>query len=123
MKEYYVYMVRCSDSSYYIGVTNNVFCRVSQHNIGKSPKAYTYKRRPVTLVYSASFIDVYDAIAWEKKIKRWSKKKKEALIEGDTNALRQLSRSQYKKRIDAMVRRAHHDIYGVALNREVFTFV
>ena len=44
---------------------------------------YTYKRRPVKLMYTAEFGDVNEAIAWEKKVKRWSRRKKEALIAGN----------------------------------------
>ena len=62
-KEYSVYIMRCSDGRLYTGVTNDVPVRVSQHNLGINPKAYTYKRRPVQLVYSVCFRDVHEAIA------------------------------------------------------------
>lgn len=80
MREYYVYMVCCSDSSYYIGVTNDYESRLNDHQNGVDPKAYTFKRRPVKLVYLSEFPDISDAISWEKQIKRWSRKKKEALM-------------------------------------------
>lgn len=88
---YFVYMLRCSDDSYYIGVTNDVDHRIAQHEEGLDPKAYTFKRRPLTLVYSAEFNDVMDAISWEKHIKRWSREKKEALIENDRETLQKLA--------------------------------
>ena len=105
-------MVRCSDQSYYTGVTNSTERRVKEHNEGRDPKSYTFRRRPVELVYSAMFEDLYEAIAWEKILKKWSRKKKEAVIRGEWEALPQLSYSSYMKRIQsirAMVRRAHHD--------------
>ena len=93
MREYFVYMLRCSDGSYYIGVTSNLDERFAQHQDGWDPKAYTHDRRPVTLVYSADFDDVYDAIAWEKRIKGWSRKKKEVLIAREYEKLPKLART------------------------------
>jgi putative endonuclease len=54
-KEYIVYMLRCSDNSYYIGVTSDLQQRLRQHQSGHYQKAYTYKRRPVELVYTGVF--------------------------------------------------------------------
>lgn len=81
-------MVECADGKLYIGVTNDVARRISEHNLGTHKSAYTYKRRPVHLVYTVEFNDVYDAISWEKHIKRWSNNKKKALIRGDETALK-----------------------------------
>ena len=80
LKYYYVYIVKCSDGSYYTGVTNDVQRRIAEHDAGLDSKAYTYKRRPIQLMYSEYFFDVRYAIDREKQIKRWSRKKKEALI-------------------------------------------
>ena len=110
MKEYYVYILRCCDDSYYTGVTNNYELRVGQHNEGGNSRCYTFKRRPVRLVYLSEFFDINEAISWEKQVKRWSRKKKEALIQQSYEMLPQLASNQYFKRIDDMVRRAHHDI-------------
>ena len=85
--EYHVYMLQCSDNSFYIGVTNDVDRRLHEHVTGTSADAYTFKRRPVTLVYSATFSEVQDAISWEKQIKRWSKAKKKALMKGQEEIL------------------------------------
>ncbi len=92
MKEYYVYILLCSDGSYYTGVTNDWELRLNQHQEGCDPKAYTHSRRPVKLVYLASFPEIYEAIDWEKRVKRWSRKKKEALIKGEYEKLPELSR-------------------------------
>ncbi len=93
MEKFFVYMLNCVDDSYYIGITNNLKMRMEEHYNGFKEGSYTYKRLPVELVYSASFDYVLDAIAWEKRIKRWSRAKKEALINNDTNSLRKLSHS------------------------------
>jgi putative endonuclease len=82
-----VYIVQCSDGSYYTGVTNDVTRRIDEHNHGIDSTSYTFSRRPVALVYSSSFEDYMEAIAWEKHIKRWNRKKKEALMRGDENSL------------------------------------
>ena len=58
-KNYHVYMVRCADGSYYIGMTNDCQRRVDEHRNGIDPKCYTYSRRPVELVYTALFTDVW----------------------------------------------------------------
>ena len=91
MKSYWVYILRCADESYYVGVTSRVDERVAEHNAGGNPFAYTYIRRPVKLVYEQSFANVDDAIAAEKRIKGWSRAKKDALICGDWNAIRRLA--------------------------------
>jgi putative endonuclease len=92
LKSYWVYMVRCNDSSYYIGVTNDLERRLSEHKTGRDHKSYTSSRLPIALVYSAEFSDVRDAIDWEKHIKRWSRAKKEVLISGEREKLIPLSK-------------------------------
>lgn len=92
MKQYYVYILQCNDDTYYTGVTNNIERRMEEHQLGKDPDSYVASRRPVRLVYSCPFANVVQAIAWEKKVKDWSRKKKEALIRGDFEALPELSR-------------------------------
>ena len=91
---YYTYMLKCQDGSYYVGVTHDVWKRLNQHQLGNNTNAYTYFRRPVELVYYATFQNPYDAISWEKKIKRWSRKKKEALIEANWDEIKRLAECQ-----------------------------
>ena len=89
---YHVYILLCSDESYYIGITNNVEKRLWQHNNLSTVKdCYTAKRRPVSLVYVQTFENPLDAIGFEKQIKRWTRAKKEALIRNDINTLKKLS--------------------------------
>ena len=93
---YYVYILKCSDNSYYTGITNDLLRRVDEHNDGINPTCYTYNRRPVELVFSSEFIDVNLAISFEKQVKGWSRKKKEAIIRGDWNLLPELSKNKMK---------------------------
>lgn len=94
MNTYYVYILRCSDGSYYTGITNNVERRIEEHGVIQNPHAYLYKRRPFTLMYKAEFREVTEAIAWETKVKGWSRKKKEALIAKEYENLPALSMRQ-----------------------------
>ena len=91
MKFYYVYILRCNDNSLYVGVTSNIERRVIEHNEGKYQDAYTYSKRPVALVFYENFTEPNQAIEFEKKIKKWSRTKKQALIDGDFDNLQSLS--------------------------------
>lgn len=97
MKRYYVYMLICSDSSYYVGITSDVDRRVGQHNDGWDPKSYTHFRRPVSLVHASEFVNVDDAIRWEKQLKGWSRGKKAALVKSDWNAIVQLAKPPHRR--------------------------
>ncbi len=77
---YFVYIVECSDGLYYTGVTNNVERRIFEHNEGIHSESFTYKRRPVKLKYVERFSDINQAIRWEKQLKGWGRKKKEACL-------------------------------------------
>jgi putative endonuclease len=81
----WVYILRCADGSFYVGMTRgeNLEQRISEHQMRLSPSAYTASRLPVTLVYSEYFELIADAIFAERRIKGWSRAKKEALIRGD----------------------------------------
>ncbi|MBI5263707.1 MAG: GIY-YIG nuclease family protein [Bradyrhizobium sp.] len=88
----FLYILRCADGSYYIGVTRtSLEARIAQHNAGTFG-GYTLTRRSVKLVFSQWFEHVTDAIENERKLKKWSRAKKEALILGDLTALRELSK-------------------------------
>jgi putative endonuclease len=90
---YFVYILQCSDGFYYTGVTNDLERRVNEHN-SEAIEGYTSNRLPVRLVFNQSFQFIQDAIAAEKQIKGWSRKKKEALINGDFERLKVLSKSK-----------------------------
>ena len=85
-------MLRCADDSFYVGSATgeDLDRRIAQHQAGVFP-GYTYTRRPVELVWSEHFSRIADAIAVERKLKGWSRAKKEALIRGDWSGVRKLS--------------------------------
>ncbi|HEX8667817.1 MAG TPA: GIY-YIG nuclease family protein, partial [Allosphingosinicella sp.] len=97
--DFYTYLLRCSDGSYYTGHTDDLDARVAQHQSGQVT-GYTQKRRPVQLIWAERFPDCDSAFAAERQIKGWTPAKKEALARGDLEALRQLA----KKSFDAPVR-------------------
>ncbi|GAC1309640.1 MAG: GIY-YIG nuclease family protein [Mucilaginibacter sp.] len=92
MKQYFVYILLCSDNSYYTGITNDIERRLYEHESGLDPGSYTCKRRPVKLVFQETFTEVVQAIAFEKQIKGWKRRKKEAMINGDWDLLPELSK-------------------------------
>ena len=96
MNNYYTYILKCSDDSYYVGVTNNIERRIREHQEGKDTTSYTFTRRPLELVYYDTYFDINQAIAREKQLKKWSRKKKQALIEENSSSLIQLSKKNFK---------------------------
>lgn len=93
----FVYMVRCSDGSYYVGSTRATLeQRKSQHGAGAFG-GYTAKRRPVVLVWHQEFQRITDAIACERQMKGWTRAKKEAVIGADWKTVRSLSGSAYRR--------------------------
>lgn len=91
MKFYCVYILKCKDDSLYVGITSDIERRVMEHNSGKYPAAYTHSRRPVTLVFYQDFTDPNQAIEFEKKIKKWSRAKKQCLIDENFDKLQEFS--------------------------------
>jgi putative endonuclease len=88
---YYVYILRCADDSFYIGSAEDLDTRVRAHNDGRGA-AYTFKHRPVHLVYSEAIGSETAAVKRERQLKRWSQGKKQALVEGNLKRLKQLSK-------------------------------
>jgi putative endonuclease len=93
MMAFWVYILRCADGSYYTGHTDNLEKRFAQHNAGVIPGSYTFKRRPLQLVFSQDFSSREEALASEQQIKGWSRKKKEAMMRGDWAEVSRLARS------------------------------
>jgi type I restriction enzyme S subunit len=87
-----MYILQCADGSYYTGSTTNLELRLAQHQAGEGAN-HTKKRLPVKLVYYEFFDRIQDAFYREKQVQGWSRKKKEALIKGDYELLKRLSRS------------------------------
>jgi putative endonuclease len=96
---YIVYILECSDGSYYTGSTDDINKRLWQHQQGVNASAYTYSRRPVKLVWtSAETQHFYDALRWERQIKGWSRLKKQALIRGDLGTIHEIVKMERKRR-------------------------
>jgi putative endonuclease len=95
---YYVYVVRCIDGSFYIGVTNDIERRFNEHCQGADPTCYTFERRPLKLVHVSEFAWIDQAIAFERKLKTWSHRKKRALVEGDFGSIKRNARGRDRKR-------------------------
>ena len=94
----YTYILKCSDESYYTGSTINLEARIYDHINGRGSN-YTSKRLPVVIVYVEEYDRIDAAFGREKQIKKWSRKKKEALINSDFNQLKRLAKnySEYGK--------------------------
>ena len=90
---FWLYILKCADESYYVGHTDNLERRISQHEQGLIV-GYTSTRRPVQLVHTQVFPTREEALAAERQIKGWSRKKKEAMIRGDWTAVSALARSR-----------------------------
>lgn len=89
----YMYILECADGSYYTGSTKDLERRLWQHQNGMGAK-HTAKRLPVKLVYCEFYDRVSDAFYREKQVQGWSRKKKQALMVGDTNELHRLAECQ-----------------------------
>ena len=91
---FWVYILRCADASYYTGHTDNLEQRIAQHHAGAFPTCYTFKRRPITLVFTQDCATREEALAAEQHIKGWSRKKKEAMMQGNWAEVSRLAQSR-----------------------------
>jgi predicted GIY-YIG superfamily endonuclease len=94
--EWYVYILRCSDDSFYVGHTDSVERRFVRHTSATGAK-HTATHKPERIEYEEALPSKLDAIRRERQIKRWSREKKQALIDGDIQRLKALSRSHDHK--------------------------
>jgi len=91
-----VYIVECTDGSFYTGLTKQeVEARVWEHNHGIY-KGYTSTRLPVKLMFCETYDHITDAIAREQQIKGWNRTKKQALIAYAYEELPNLSKRKAK---------------------------
>jgi len=88
---FWAYMLRCADGSFYVGHSDDLTSRIAQHQSG-AITGYTQSRRPVSLVWSEEFPERDQAFAAERRIKGWSRLKKQALIDGNWSALTRLAK-------------------------------
>lgn len=95
MKSLYVYILLCADETYYVGVTNNLKRRISEHQSGYNPESYTAQRLPIKLVYHEYIHGPLTAIKREKQLKNWTHEKKKALIEGRIDDLKKLAKKDF----------------------------
>ena len=93
----WMYILECSDGSYYVGSTRDLEYRLSEHQSGKGAK-FTSRRLPVKLVYSEEYERVVDAYTREKQVQNWSRAKREALVNGNQEELPKLAKKKFKKK-------------------------
>jgi putative endonuclease len=91
---FWMYMLKCSDDSFYVGHTDNIELRIAQHEQGSIPSCYTYWRRPVTVVFVQDFVTREEALMMERRIKGWSRAKKIALVDRDWESISRLAKSR-----------------------------
>jgi putative endonuclease len=91
-----MYILRCSNNTYYTGSTKNLERRLAQHQDGSGAN-YTKRFGPVELVYHETFSRIDHAFDREQQVKNWSKKKKEALMSGNLELLSKSAKKVFKK--------------------------
>jgi putative endonuclease len=92
----WMYILECCDGSYYVGSTKTLKLRLSQHEQGTGSN-YTSKRLPVKLVYCEEYDRVADAFYREKQIQGWTRRKREALINGTPELLPALAKKVFDR--------------------------
>lgn len=95
MQHYYVYMLKCHDASYYVGHSDDIEKRLYEHQNALIKTCYTATRRPLQLVYVQDCYSRYEALAYERQIKNWSRSKKEALISQNFQLISTLSKKKF----------------------------
>ena len=90
---FWVYLLRCHDGSYYTGHTDHLEQRIEQHASGAFAGCYTFQRRPVELVFAQELATREEALSAERRVKGWSRRKKEAMMRGDWDEVSRLGRS------------------------------
>ncbi len=94
MKTYFVFIVECSDKSYYVGITQDLYAEIERMNLGANPKCYTFNRLPLTLKFYEVFSDVREALAAQRQLRGWSRKKKEALFDRNWDRIIELAKNR-----------------------------
>ena len=93
----WMYILECSDGSYYVGSTKNIERRLIEHSTGLGA-LYTSSRLPIKLVYVEEFDRIIDAYDREKQVQNWSRSKREALIQGNFSKLPELAKKDFGKK-------------------------
>jgi len=89
-----MYILECSDGSYYTGSTTNRERRIAEHQAGKGAN-FTKRRLPVVLRYSENYQLIFEAFNREKQVQKWSRQKKLALINKQFEVLPALSKKKW----------------------------
>ena len=87
----YMYILRCDDSSYYTRSTWHIEQRLEEHNTGRGAN-YTARRLPVELIYYEYYERIDEAFYREKQVQGWTRRKKEALMDGENDLLSELAK-------------------------------
>jgi putative endonuclease len=113
----YVYLLECRDESFYCGSTRQeIEARLSEHQNGHFKDGYTYKRRPVKLIWCEHFSSITDAIDCERRIKGWSRAKKLAMIDQNWAEVSRLARNAERREPSpstSTLRQAQGEVEGV----------
>ena len=88
----YTYILECKNGEYYVGSTIDMERRLAEHQAGIGGR-FTSSHLPVKLIYTEEYQTIEDAFRRERQLHGWSRAKKEALIKGDVELLKQLSKS------------------------------
>ena len=110
MSDFFVYILYCSYDSYYIGHTDCIEQRLADHSSGKFD-GYTAARLPIQLVFLQSFQTRDEAFVAERRIKKWTRKKKEALIDARWDELQKLAKKIFKKSFELSDIRSNPSIH------------
>ena len=97
MNTFFVYILQCSDKSYYVGHTDDIEKRISEHHVGEGAR-YTSRRLPIEVVFVESFGTRDEAFIMERRIKGWSRQKKEALIQKKWKKIKTLAQCKNESR-------------------------
>jgi predicted GIY-YIG superfamily endonuclease len=94
MNNFYIYILKCNDDSYYVGHTDDIDKRIAEHE-SNAYDCYTSKRLPIKVMYMQTFATRGEALEMERLVKKWSRKKKEALIENNWSKLISLAKKKF----------------------------
>lgn len=95
MQNFFVYILKCSDGSYYVGHTDDIERRFTEHQNGDF-EGYTAARLPVELVFLQAFQTRDEAFVVERRIKDWNRRKKEALIAENWAELQEAAKKKFR---------------------------
>ena len=123
----YVYLLECADGSLYCGSTRQEMeTRLSEHQNGQFEQSYTYRRRPVQLVWCEHFANITDAIGCERRLKGWSRAKKLAMIDQNWGEVSRLAQNATLRALEppaSILRQAQDEAGGVVAKTSADTEV